>query len=78
MSWGVDDIDFRSFPIDTHILRQNGYSSFTLQVVSVQHLARQVLALTEQIACQHHLVHERRLAVVYMRNNCNVSDILHN
>ena len=34
-------------------------------------------AKKEEISCQHHLVHERRLAVVYVSNNCNVSNVLH-
>ena len=73
----VDDVDFCSFPVDAHILRQNGDASLALQVVGVQHLARQVLSLTEQVSGQHHLVHERSLAVVYMRYNRNVPDVLH-
>ena len=77
VSRSVDNIDFRSFPVNTHILRKNGDAAFAFKVVSIQHLTRQVLSLTEKIACQHHLVHQRRLAVVYMCNNCNISDILH-
>ena len=78
VSRSVEDVDFRSFPIDTDILRKNGDASFALKVVSVQHLRGQVLSLTEQISGQHHLVHECCLPVVYVCNNCNVSDILHN
>ena len=73
----INDIDLHPFPGDTHILRKDRDAALTLQVVGVEHLAAQVLSLTEEISCQHHLVHERRLAVVYVRNNCDISDILH-
>ena len=77
MSRRVDDINLDAFPVNRHILRENGDAAFALQVVGVEYLAAQVLSLTEEIACQHHLVHERCIAVVYVCNNCNVSDILH-
>ena len=77
MSRCVDDVDLCSFPVNTYILRKNRDASLTLQIVSVQHLTTKVLSLTKQITCQHHLVHERRLAVVYMCDNRNVTDILH-
>ena len=77
VSRSVDNIDFRSFPVDTHILRENSDASLTLEVIGVQYLARQVLSLAEEVSCQHHLVHERRLAVVYVSNNCNIPDVLH-
>ena len=51
VSRSVYDVNLRSFPIDTNILRKNCDASFALQVVSIQYLARQVLALTEQISC---------------------------
>jgi hypothetical protein len=31
------------------------------------------LSFAEKLSCQQHLVHERRFAVVYVRNNRNVS-----
>ena len=77
MSRSVDDIDFRSFPVNGDILRKNGDASFALLVIGIQYLARQVLSLTEQVTGQHHLIDQRRLAVVNVCNNCNVTDILH-
>ena len=77
MARSVDDIDFRSFPVDADVLGKNGDAALTLQVVGVEHLVAEVLSLTEQVAGEHHLVHKRCLAVVYMRNNRNISDILH-
>ena len=73
----VDDIDFRAFVIDGHILGQNSNTTFALQVVVVQDEFAFVLVLAEQVSCVQHLIHQRCFAVVHMRDDGYISDILH-
>ena len=77
VSRGVDNIDFRSFPIDGNVLGKNGDTAFALQVVGVEHLAGKILSFSEKMSSQHHFVHKRRLAVVNVRYNGNVPNVLH-
>ena len=73
----IENINLGSFPVDRHILRENGYTALTLQVIGVENLAAVILSVTEQFSCQHHLVHQSRFAMVDVCNNCNVSNVLH-
>ena len=77
VSRSVYNIYLGSFPVYRNVLRKNGYTSLTLQVVAVEHLAAQVLSVTEQVTGQHHFVHKCGLTMVYVGNNSYVSDILH-
>ena len=78
MSRSIDDIDFGAFPIDRNVLGKNGDTALALQVIGVKYLVAQVLSLTEKISCQHHFVDQCCLTVVYVCNNCNVPNVLHN
>ena len=77
VSRSVDHIDLYSLIIDADILRENGDASFAFQFVVVENEVACLLVLAEQIAGQQHLVHERRLSMIDVCNDCNVSDILH-
>ena len=74
---GVNDIDLCVAVYDGHILGKDGYTTFTFQLVVVQHQFARLLVLTEQVTCQKHLVHQGGLAMVYVRYNRYVTDILH-
>ena len=76
MSWRVDDVDFHAPIDDGDVLRQDGYSPLAFQVVAVQYTFGIRLVVLEKVSSQHHLVHQRCLAVVNVGNNGNVSDIL--
>ena len=73
----IYDIDFNSFPINTHVLGENGDATLSFKIVSVEHLIAEILSLTEEISSQHHLIDQGCLTMVYMRNDCDISDILH-
>ena len=77
MSRSVDNIDFGTFPVDRNVFGKDSDSSFAFEVVGIKYLVAEVLSLTEEIACQHHFVHERCLAVVHMCDNRDVPYILH-
>ena len=74
---GVYDIDFYSFPIDGYILGEDGDTSLALQVVAVQHLTAEVLTLSEEVSCEHHLIDQCSLSMVYVGDDGNVSNVLH-
>ena len=77
MSRRIENIDFDSFPVDTYVLAQNCYPSFALQIVRVENFTAVVLSVTEEFTSEHHLVNQSRFAVVNVRNNCDVTNILH-
>ena len=74
---GVDDIDFHALVRDGHILRKNGDAAFALQVVVVQDEVSEILGTAHEIGLIDHPVHERRLAVVDVGDDGDVSDVLH-
>ena len=77
MSRCIYNIDLDALPVDGYVLRKNSDASLTLQIVGIKYLIAEILSLTEEISRQHHLVHKCSLTVVYMCNNCDISDILH-
>ena len=77
MAWGVDYIDLHALVGHGHVLREDGDSALALEVVVVQDELAEVLGLTHEIRLVDHPVHERRLAVVHMGDDCYVSDICH-
>ena len=77
VSWSVYHIDFNSFISYGNILGQNGYPAFPFQIVVIQHQILHLLVLAEKMRLVKYSVHERCLAVVNVRNNGDVPDILH-
>ena len=77
VSRSINDIDFCSFPIDGDVLREDCDTSLALQVVAIQYLSAEVLSVTEEVAREHHLIHQSRLTMIDVCNNCYVPNILH-
>ena len=77
MAGSVDDIDLDALVRDGHILRENGDAALALQVVVVQDEVPQILGTANEIGLIDHPVHERRLAVVDVGDDSDVSDVLH-
>ena len=77
VSRSVNDIDFRAFVVNGHVLGENRDTAFALQVVVVEDEFASVLVLAEEVAGHEHLVHERCLAVVHVCDNGNVANVLH-
>ena len=77
MPWGVDNVNLSVLPGDRNVLGKNRYATLTLKVVSIEHLVRIVLTLTEKFACEHHLIHQRCLSVVNVGDDGYISNILH-
>ena len=78
----VDDVDLNALVLDGDILRQNGDTALALQVVVVQYqLSLCTLYLVtlyfHSICRVQHLIDQRRLAVVNVRNDGYISYVLH-
>ena len=77
MSRRVDDVDFRVFPFDAHVFRENRDAALALKVVGVEHLRRLILTLAKQLSSEHHFIDQRRFSVIDVCDNRNISDVLH-
>ncbi|EJW97507.1 hypothetical protein EVA_14391 [gut metagenome] len=72
----VDDVNFGAVVVDGYVFGKNGYTPFALQVVVIQDKVTTILVVAE-IARQQHLVNQCCFPMVYMGNDCNVSNVLH-
>ena len=73
----VDDVDFDPLVDHGDVLGEDGDAALALQIVVVEDQLAQVLRLTHQVGLVDHPVHERRLAVVHVGDDCYVPDFLH-
>ena len=73
----VNDINLCTLIIDRDVLGENRDTSFTLQFIVIQNQVASLLILTKEISGEQHLIDQRRLSVVHVRNNRNVSNVLH-
>ena len=75
MSRGVDDVDFCAFVVYCRVFGKYGNAAFTLDVVAVHYAFGNHFVCAEDTVLFQQLVHKRRLAVVNVRDNCNVSNV---
>ena len=73
---GVDDVDLHALVLDGDVLGQDGDAALALLVVGVEHALLNLLVLAERVRCPEHLVDQRGLAVVDVRNDGDVPDVL--
>ena len=73
MTRGVYNIDLRIFIMYRSVLCQNRNAALTLQIVAVHDALLHYLIGTEGTALLQHLVDQRCLAVVNVRDDCDVS-----
>ncbi len=69
----VDDVDLGIAIVDGGVLRKDGNAALTLKVVGVHHAIHDLLIFTVDAALLEHLVDERGLAVVDVRDNGDVA-----
>ena len=72
----VDHVDLDVLVLDRDVLRQNRDAALALLVVGVKHALLYLLVLTEGVRRLQHLVNQRRLAVVDVRDDCDIPDVL--
>ena len=77
MARRVNDVYLSVLVVNTNVLREDGDSALTLQLVVIQHQFTCLLVLAEKVTSQQHLVYQRSLTMVYVGNDCYVSNTLH-
>ncbi len=77
MSRRVYDIYFGPLVVDRHVFRENCDSPLPLQVVVVEDKFTGTLVLPEEMAGEEHFVYECGLAMIHMRDNRDITDVLH-
>ena len=71
---GVDDVDVGPHVFDRAVLGENRDPAFAFEVVGVHHTFGHLLIVTEGARALQKAVHHRGLAVVNVRNDCNISN----
>jgi len=75
MSRGVDNLDFMPTVGDGNVLGQNSDASFALKVIGIKKAIPHLLVFAENFALNEELVDQGGLAMVYMGDNCYISNI---
>ena len=75
MAWGIDDVDFYSFVVDSSVLGQNSNSALALNVIGVHDTFLNFLVFTEYTALLQKLIHQCGFAVIDMGDNGYVAYI---
>ena len=73
MARSVDDVDLGVFIMNRGVLGQNGNAALTLQIIAVHDAVLYNLIGAECAALLEHLIDQRGLAVVDVRDNRNIS-----
>ena len=76
MAGGVDDVDLGPVPANGCVLRQNGDAALALERIGVHHPLDDDLILAKRASLSQHFVDESRLAVIDMRDDCDVTNFL--
>ena len=71
----VDDVDLRALPADGGVLGEDRDAPLALQRVGIHHALLHDLVLAKGAGLAEHLVDERRLAVIDVRDDGDVPDL---
>ena len=77
MPRSVYNVDLDTFVGDRNVFREDCDTSFPLNVIVVENQLAKILRLTHQIGLVDHPVHEGCLAVIDMRDERDVPNVLH-
>ncbi len=77
MAGGVDDVDAIAVPLEGGVLRANGDSFFALQIHRIHHALLDLLIGAEGAGLTQELIDERGFAVVDVRNDGDVTNLVH-
>src|SRR4029078_5880397 len=75
MARGVDDVDLDAVITHAGDLGEDGDTALALQVVGIHHAVDVLLMGAEDAALVEHGVHESGLAMIYVRDDGDISDI---
>ena len=73
MARGINDVDLDTIIHDGRVLRQDRYTALTLDIARVHDTLLYLLIRAENVALLQHSIHERRLAVVDMRDDSDIT-----
>ncbi len=71
----VDDVDLGAVPADGGVLGEDRDAALALERVRVHHALLHDLIIAKRARLAEHLVHERRLAVIDVRDDSDVTDL---
>ncbi len=71
----VYDIDSNRSVCDGCVFRKNRNASFSLKLIAVHHLFNRLLIIAKQSALLEHDIDYGRLAMVDMRDYCDITQI---
>ena len=77
MTRRINDVDPITVPLERCVLRANRDSFLTLKIHRIHHPLLDLLIGTERARLAQQLIDQRRLAVINVRNNGNVTDLIH-
>ena len=71
----VDDVDLYAVVVDRGVLGENRNTALFLEIVRVHDAGDQLLVLPECPRLPEHMVHQRRLAVINVRDDRDIADV---
>ena len=76
MARGIDDVDLIVFIMDSGILGENGDAALAFEIAGVHHTVDDRLVFAVHAALLEHLIDQRGLAVVNVRDDCNIPNFI--
>ena len=73
MARGIHDIDFYALIMGGGIFCKNRNPAFPLEVVGIHYPILNLFVGAEHSALHQHLIDQRRLAVIYVGYDCDIS-----
>jgi hypothetical protein len=74
---GIHDVDAIAVPLKSRVLRANGDSFFALEIHRVHHAFLDFLVGAKGAGLTQKLIDERGLAVINVRNDGDVTNVIH-
>ena len=73
----IDDVDPIAVPLKGGVLRANRDSFFTLEIHRIHYALCDLLIGAKRPRLAQQLIHKRRLAVIDVRNDGDITDLIH-
>ena len=73
----IDDVDPITVPLKSGVLGANGDSFFALQIHRIHHAFFNLLIGAKRARLPQQLIDQRRLAVIDVRNDGDITDLIH-
>src|SRR5207249_8368960 len=77
MTWRTDDLDPITVPLEGRVLGANRNSFLTLEIHRIHHALFNLLIGTKRARLAQQLIDKRRLAVIDVRNDGDITDLIH-